>query len=123
MRVRFAFVVVLACGVVASAAVARIQAQAQTVSGYLVDVKCGTARASEAGFPADHTKDCMLMDACMKSGYGVMTADKKLIKFDAAGNKMALVLLKKTNKDKDWKVTVKGTMKDGVLAVESIELQ
>lgn len=123
MRVRVAFVVVLAVAVVSAVAVARMQAQAQTVSGYLVDVKCGAARANEAGFPAEHTKDCMLMDACMKSGYGVMTAEKKLIKFDAAGNKKAVELLKATNKDKDWKVAVKGTMKDGVLAVESIAVQ
>ena len=105
------------------ASVALVRAQAQTVSGYLVDVKCGTARANEAGFPADHTKECMLMDACMKSGYGVMTADKKLIKFDAAGNKKALALLKATNRDKEWKVTVTGTMKNDVLVVESIAVQ
>lgn len=105
------------------ASVALVRAQAQTVTGYLVDVRCATARANDAGFPAEHTKECMLMDACMKSGYGVTTADKKLIKFDVAGNKMALDLLKKTQKDKDWKVTVKGTMKDGVLAVEFIAVE
>jgi hypothetical protein len=121
MRFKPALLLVALAVLVAS--VALVRAQAETVSGYLVDVKCGTTRANDAGFPAEHTKECMLMDACMKSGYGVMTADKKLIKFDAAGNEKALALLKATKKDKDWKVTVKGTMKDNVLVVDSIAVQ
>ncbi len=123
MRMRLTVVGVVLLALVAVAAVAGAQAQATAVAGYLVDVKCGTTRANDAGFPAAHTKDCLLMDACMKSGYGVMTADKKLIKFDAASNKKALAFIKATEKDKEWKVTVKGTVKDGVMAVESIALQ
>jgi hypothetical protein len=123
MRVRLTVVGVLLLAFVSVVAVAGLHAQAQSVSGYLVDLKCATTRANDAGFPADHTKECMLMEACVKSGYGVMTADKKLIKFDAAGNAKANALLKATNRDKDWRVTVKGTMKDGVLSVESIAVQ
>jgi hypothetical protein len=48
----------------------------------------------------------------MKSGYGVMTADKKLIARRRRVTKKALALLKATNRDKEWKVTVTGTMKD-----------
>ena len=123
MRQRPVLLLVALAVLVASVALVRAQAPAQTVTGYLVDVKCATSRANDAGFPAEHTKDCMLMDACMKSGYGVMTADKKLIKFDAAGNKKALALLKATNRDKEWKVTVTGTMKDNVLTVDTIAVQ
>ena len=123
MRMRLTVVGVLLLAFVSAAAVARGQAQVKAVSGYLVDVKCATTRSTDAGFPAAHTKECMLMEACMKSGYGVLTADQKLIKFDAAGNEKALALLTATQRDKDWKVTVKGTMKDGVMAVESIAVQ
>ena len=120
---QWSILAVLVLLVAALAVGARAQAQTQTISGYLVDVKCGSARGSEAGFPADHTKSCMLMDACMKSGYAVMKADKTLVKFDAAGNEKAVKLLKSTNRDKDWKVDVTGTMQNDVLAVATIALQ
>jgi len=122
-RRQLSILVVLVLVAAALAATARAQSGAQTITGYLVDVRCGSSRASESGFPANHTKSCMLMDACMKSGYGVMKADKTLVKFDAAGNEKALKLLKETDRAKDWRVRVTGTVKDGVLSVDTIALQ
>ena len=39
-----------------------------------------------------------------------MTADKKVLKLDARGNQMAIDLIKKTDRDKNWTVAVNGTV-------------
>ena len=48
-----------------------------TVKGYLVDLACAKEDGSKADFGAKHTKGCLQMDECEKSGYGVLTEDKK----------------------------------------------
>ena len=83
------------------------------VQGYLVDLACAAEDGQKAGFGAKHSKDCLLMPECAKSGYGVLTDDKKVIKFDAASNKKA----------KDIKVNVSGTVNGENIAVSKIELQ
>jgi hypothetical protein len=115
-------VMVLALGLVISGAAYAAQG-VETVNGYLLDVRCATQHAGEAGFAAKHNKECLLMDKCVKSGYAVLTADNKLIKFDNKGNREALKLIKDTNKDKDWKVTVTGKVTGEKIAVSSIALQ
>ena len=77
----------------------------QEVKGTLVDVACGTANGQKDGFGAKHTKKCLQMDQCEKSGYSVLTADKKIIKFDAAGNDSAKKFIADSNKDNDFQVT------------------
>jgi len=37
--------------------------------------------AGNADKGAKHSKDCLQMDECAKSGYGVLTDDKKIIMF------------------------------------------
>jgi hypothetical protein len=63
------------------------------------------------------------MDACVKSGYSLVTPDKKVLKFDAKGNDLALALIKSSNHDKDWKVTVNGKVSGDTVAVTDIKLQ
>ena len=60
-----------------------------TVKGYLVDLACAKEDGSKADFGAKHTKGCLQMEDCEKSGYGVLTEDKKVIRFDKAGNEQA----------------------------------
>jgi hypothetical protein len=88
---------------------------AESWSGTVVDVMC---RNNDL---AGHTRECALK--CSKSGYGIVLADGKFIKFDERGNVKALNALKATNKEKDLKAKVTGTMKDGVIQVESIEME
>jgi hypothetical protein len=95
----------------------------QKISGYLVDAVCAGHHATEAGYAANHNKACNLMDGCVKSGYTVITADQKVLKFDQKGNEQALALIKATDKDKDWKVVVTGKVEGDVIAVQSISLQ
>jgi hypothetical protein len=90
-------------------------AAAETFSGTVVDVMC---RGKDL---ASHTRECAL--TCSKSGYALVTADGKFLKFDEAGNARALSLLKKLAKEKDLKAKVSGTVNSDVLKVESIEIQ
>lgn len=90
-------------------------ALADSFSGTLVDQMCKGKEDLAA-----HTTKCAV--ACSKSGYGIMTADGKFIKFDDAGNTKALAALKATSKEKDLKATVNGTMDGETLKVESVSL-
>src|SRR3954462_11722112 len=90
-------------------------AAADTFSGTVVDVMC---RAKDL---AGHTRECAV--ACAKSGYGLVTADGKFLKFDEAGNARTLTALKKATKEKDLKAKVTGSVAGEVLKVESIEFQ
>jgi hypothetical protein len=94
-----------------------------TVKGHLVDLACATEEGNKPGFAAKHTKDCLLMDECVKSGYGVMTPDKKVIRFDKVGNAEASKFISTLKKEKDIKVAVTGNVNGNSMSVSKIELQ
>ncbi len=98
-------------------------AQGQTQKGTLMDIACSSHHATEAGYTESHDKKCLLMEPCVKSGYSLVTADKKVLKFDAKGNDLALALIKSSDHDKDWKVAVDGKVTGDTIAVSSIKLQ
>jgi len=81
-------------------------------SGNLLDVACAGRMAGNVDKAKAHKKSCALMENCQKSGFGIVTSDGKLLKFDENGNKQALELLNKTSKESDIVVEVTGT-KDG----------
>ncbi|HLK64675.1 MAG TPA: hypothetical protein VKU19_14620 [Bryobacteraceae bacterium] len=87
---------------------------ADSYSGTVVDVMC---RSKDL---ASHTRECAI--TCAKSGFGLVTAEGKFLKFDETGNARTLTLLKKSAKDKDLKAKVGGTVDGDVLKVASIEL-
>lgn len=89
-------------------------AWAETWSGTVVDVMC------KKNDLASHTRDCAI--SCAKSGYGIVLADGRFVKFDERGNVRALAALKASSKDKDLKAKVTGTLKEDVIQVDSIEL-
>ncbi|MGC9946126.1 MAG: hypothetical protein ABSF64_07125 [Bryobacteraceae bacterium] len=88
---------------------------AETWNGTLVDVMCKNQDL------AGHTTKCAI--GCSKSGYGLVLADGKFVKFDEAGNAKALAALKATAKEKDLKAKVTGTLDGETVQVESVELQ
>ena len=94
-----------------------------TIKGYLVDVACAAEEGQKAGFGAKHTKDCLEMDDCAKSGYAVLTDDKKVIKFDQAGNAQAKKFIADLKKTKDIRVNVTGSVKGDTMTVSNIALQ
>jgi len=69
-----------------------------------------------------HTRECALMPACQKSGYGVFTYDQKFLKFDPAGSRKALAALKASKKEDDLKVEVTGEIQGDMIKVSSLKL-
>lgn len=88
---------------------------AETWNGTLVDVMCKNKDL------ASHTTKCAI--GCSKSGYGLVLADGKFVKFDESGNAKALAALKATSKEKDLKAKITGTLDGDTVQVESVELQ
>jgi hypothetical protein len=99
---------------IAGLALSAALALAETWTGTIVDVACKNNDL------ASHTKDCAL--SCSKSGFGIVLADGKFLKFDERGNAKALATLKASTKDKDLKAKVTGSFKDDVIHVESIQI-
>ena len=99
------------------------QSGSQKVTGYLVDGICATNHYTEPNYGANHEKSCSLMPGCIKSGYALITEDRRVLKFDASGNEKALTLIKATDKARDWKVVVAGKVDGQTIAVDSITLQ
>jgi hypothetical protein len=110
-------------GALLAVTVAGGAAQTRSLKGHLVDVMCASHHASEAGYAEKHDKACLLMDECVRSGYSLVTADHKVLKLDARGNQLALDLIKKTNRQNDWTVTIDGQVTGDTLAVTSLRLQ
>jgi hypothetical protein len=103
-------------------ALSAVAAETQ-VKGHLVDLACSREEGQKPGFGAKHSKMCLQMPECEKSGYGVLTDDKKVIMFDAASNEKAKKFIADLTKDKDIRVNVTGTMSGDRLSVNKIELQ
>jgi hypothetical protein len=89
-------------------------ASAEMFSGTVVDVMC------KGKDLAGHTRTCAL--DCSKSGFGLVQADGKFLKFDESGNARTLSMLKKSSKDKDLKIKVTGTLDGDLLKVQAVEL-
>jgi hypothetical protein len=94
-----------------------------TVKGYLVDIACGTEEGSRPDFGIKHTKGCLQMPECEKSGYGVLTPDHNVIRFDYPGNQRAKQFIAELKKNNDVKVAVTGAVSGGMMTVSKIELQ
>lgn len=85
----------------------------------LVDQMCASKEKVKAN-PDNHPTSCLLQ--CADSGYGIQTQDGKFVKFDAAGNKLALAELKKTSKKDHIRVNVTGEQKGDVIQVSSLKM-
>ena len=94
------------------------------LTGYVVDVMCFAEHVSAAPeaatkAAAEHTKECALMEDCVKSGYGIYV-DGKWYPFDAKGNGLAKALFEKTSKKDHIKIIVEGMKHDGKILVEKL---
>jgi len=106
-------------------------ATAAEVKGILIDQKCSgkaEVRVLSSGIQGGlivaeaHTRECALMPACEKSGYGVFTYDNKFLAFDAAGNRKAVEAVKASKKLDNLEVVVTGEVKGDTIKVESLKL-
>ena len=107
-------------------------ASAAQVQGILIDQMCSSKaevrivsgpRLEGGMIVAEaHTRECALMPACQKSGYGVFTYENKFLKFDEAGSRKALALLRASKKEDDLKVEVSGEVQGDMIKVASLKL-
>jgi len=92
-----------------------LAAFAETWNGTLVDAMCKKKDL------ASHTTKCAI--SCARSGYGLVLADGRFLKFDEAGNAKALAVLQATSKEKDLRAKVTGTLDGETVQVESVALE
>jgi hypothetical protein len=67
-------------------------------------------------------RDCSLMKHYVRDGYGILTDDRKFYKFDDAGNKKALQLLKNIADKDNLKVIVSGDIDGDTIKVDRMSL-
>ena len=101
------------------------------IKGVLIDKKCSAGaevRVLSTGIEGGmvvaeaHTRECALMPACQKSGYGIFTYDQKFLAFDEAGNKQALAAIKASKKLGNLEVEVIGEVKGDTIKVASLKM-
>jgi hypothetical protein len=108
-------------------------AHAEEIEGILMDQMCsGKADLRISGATGllaggrivaeAHTRECLLMPECQKSGYGVYMSDNKFLKFDEAGNRKALAVVKASSKLDDFEVEVTGEVKGDTIKVASLKV-
>jgi hypothetical protein len=83
----------------------------------VIDVACSKKVAANADA---HTRECAL--TCEKSGFGIVTADNKFLKFDAEGNAKVLAALKSSTKTDHLRVNVSGDVQGDTIKVSSVTL-
>lgn len=94
------------------------------LTGYVVDLTCFAEHAKDKleaanKIAAEHTKECALMDDCIKGGYGIY-ADGQWYPFDAKGNELAKAAFEKSSKKDHFKMTVEGMKHEGKILVAKI---
>lgn len=106
-------------------------ASAADVKGILMDQMCSgkaEVRVLSSGIQGGlivaeaHTRECALMPACQKSGYGVFTYDNKFLAFDPAGSRKALAAIKASHALDNLVVEVTGEIKGDTIKVQSLKL-
>ena len=97
--------------------------RAETWTGDVLDVLCRPENVAVGAKKCPQNRACMLSDRCSSSGYGVLLADGRYLRFDAAGSAKALKLLRGITKDKDLKVTVTGTLHRDIITVDTLDIR
>ncbi len=94
-----------------------------TLKGTLVDISCANERANDLdSLRVKHTRKCLQMPDCDKSGFALLTDDNKVLKFDDDGNASARKLIAGTDREKDWTITVQGRLEGDTLSVKKLTL-
>ncbi|MBV9073839.1 MAG: hypothetical protein JOZ10_09425 [Acidobacteria bacterium] len=83
----------------------------------VVDTMCSKKVADN---PDAHTKACAI--ACQGGGFGIITSDKKFLKFDSAGNQKVLAAIKSSKKEDHLRVDVSGDVQGDTLKVTTVKL-
>jgi hypothetical protein len=110
---------------------AMVAAGPAPIKGILIDKKCSSGaevRVLSTGIEGGlvvaeaHTRECAMMPACRKSGYGVFTYDNKFVAFDEGGNRQAVAALKTSKKLGNLEVEVTGEVKGDTIKVAKLKM-
>lgn len=92
--------------------------------GYLIDIACGLERKnSEPDLGVKHTKKCLMMPACDRSGFGLLTDDNELWRFNEEGNRKVRLLIMKLNRHANLRIIVQGAKSGDVIEVRRVSLR
>jgi hypothetical protein len=105
----------LALGLMAAPALAATQSFKDVP---VVDVNCSGKAVDN---PDAHTRECAL--TCKESGFGIVTSDKKFLKFDKDGNAKIVKQLNASKKADHLRVNVTGDVQGDMLKVNTIHLE
>jgi hypothetical protein len=96
---------------------------AADVQGVVIDSNCGEDILKHGRqIILKQRRDCSLRKQYERDGYGIVTDDKKFYKFDDAGNKKALQLLKNIPDKDNLKVIVSGDIDGDTIKVGRMSL-
>jgi hypothetical protein len=94
----------------------------QTVRGYLVDLVCTREEAGKlATFGHDHTKKCLQMPVCARSGYAVLFSSNEVLPFDEHGNELAGKLIASRHQEKGIVIKATGIRQENIFHVLRID--
>lgn len=96
------------------------QARVRTLQGWLIDAHCAARYIAAGEMPINHPRWCILQPACVASGYGVMTAKGRFWPFNRVGSIRALLMLRASNRQKNFRITVRGQERGHVFYVRSL---
>jgi hypothetical protein len=98
-------------------------AHAAEIQGVVIDSNCGDDILKHGRqIILKQRRDCSLRQHYVRDGYGIVTDDQKFYRFDDAGNKKALQLLKNIPDKDNLKVIVSGDIDGETIKVGRMSL-
>src|SRR5215472_17325707 len=92
-------------------------------TGFLIDLTCARERKDkEPSLGEEHTKKCMQMPVCDRSGFGILTDTNQLLRLDEDGNRRVRRLLQRTKRENKLYCVIWGRRSNDLLNVSRIEL-
>ncbi len=117
------FLILLVAGLLLPALMLARDKNKVKLRGYLIDLVCAAERANEGpSLGLKHTKRCLQMPECDRSGFALLTDENEVLKFDEQGNEKARRLIGSRQKEKSWRIIVAGSRKEGLLTVSRLDL-
>lgn len=118
-----ALTAILLCAVPLISAAPAENSTSSRWTGFLIDLTCARERKDkEPSLGEEHTKKCMQMPLCDRSGFGLLTDAHQLLHFDEAGNRTVRRLLERTKREKRLHCVVWGKRSNDLVNVSRVEL-
>lgn len=92
-------------------------------TGFLIDLTCARERKDkEPALGEEHSKKCMQMPVCDRSGFVILTDTNELLRLDEDGNRRVRRLLQRTKRENKLSCVVWGRRSNDILNVSRVEL-